>query len=57
MHQQPVIESDTLTTAEAIHQIAQLLLGRQGEAITPTLALERARNIVTALNGLTIGGR
>lgn len=47
---------DTVTLSQAVEIVYQTLLTRQGEVVTPELAMERARNIVAALQGLTIGG-
>lgn len=47
----PVFYGDemTLTPLEAVKEVKDILLAREGETVTPELAEERARNIVTAL--------
>ena len=49
-----MIQVETITTTELVEMIKTMLLVREGEVLTPDVALERARNIATALNGFSV---
>jgi len=46
---------NSMDLQSAVSIVREILLTRDGDVIDDTLALERARNIVTALSGFRIG--
>lgn len=47
-------EAPTISVVQLVEQVASQILNRRGEVIDAELALERARNIATALSGFRV---